>query len=72
MESAPKLLLRKNWMIKAKSGVITDDYILSKGKDLGSGAFGVVQLALHKLTRQKRAIKRILKHRVRDASEFMK
>jgi calcium-dependent protein kinase len=59
-------LLKKNWMIKQKKGSIKDDYMFRVGKELGSGSFGIVELGVHKLTKQERAIKKIPKHKVSE------
>jgi calcium-dependent protein kinase len=53
--------------VSYKKGMITKDYTM--GKPLGSGSFGTVRLATHKLTDQKRAIK-VIKKSEQDEEKF--
>ena len=53
------LTIDKSSFVSYKKDLITKDY--SMGKPLGSGSFGTVRIATHKLTQQKRAIKVIKK-----------
>ena len=50
-----KLILKRENIISHKKTKISSEYIL--GKTLGTGAFGQVRQAVHKATKQTRAIK---------------
>ena len=62
-----KLMISKQNFVSFKKGLITNDYTLSS--PLGSGSFGTVRKAVHKLTGQTRAIK-ILKKADQDEVKF--
>ena len=49
------IVIQKENLISHKKGKISKEYTL--GKVIGKGAFGQVRLAIHKATKQKRAIK---------------
>ena len=55
-----KLTFDKSSFISYKTGSLIKDYIL--GKTLGTGAFGTVRSAVHKPTKQPRAVKILKKH----------
>jgi calcium-dependent protein kinase len=61
------MTISKQNFIAYKKGLITNDYTLST--PLGSGSFGTVRKAVHKLTGQPRAIK-ILKKADQDENKF--
>ena len=58
------VLLRKSYFIESVKTNIHDDF--SFGRLLGEGSYGHVFLATHKLTQVKRAVKQLLKSRIRD------
>ena len=66
-ESKNKIKLDKSSFISYKTNNITKDYTL--GKTLGQGSFGTVRKAIHKATKQERAIK-ILKKSGQDEEKF--
>ena len=53
--SDDSIVIKKENLISHKKGKISKEYTL--GKVIGKGAFGQVRLAIHKATKQKRAIK---------------
>lgn len=57
----------KSNFVTYKTGNITKEYIL--GKTLGTGAFGTVRSAVHKATKQTRAVK-ILKKSEQDEEKL--
>lgn len=67
MDSNNELKIDKSSFICYKNTKITDEYTLSK--TLGEGAFGTVRKAIHKATKQERAIK-ILKKREQDVKKL--
>jgi calcium-dependent protein kinase len=66
-KEAEKITISKQNFVSYKKGLITNDYTLSS--PLGSGSFGTVRKAVHKLTGQPRAIK-ILKKADQDENKF--
>jgi calcium-dependent protein kinase len=62
-----RIKINKANFVAYKTGSITKDYTF--GKNLGSGSFGTVRQALHKLTNQIRAVK-ILKKAEQDDEKF--
>jgi calcium-dependent protein kinase len=69
MDSKPskQIVINKSNFISYKTGSITKEYTF--GKSLGSGSFGTVRLATHKLTGQTRAVK-ILKKSEQDEEKL--
>ena len=63
------LKLSKSNIISSKTIPISKEYKL--GKTLGSGAFGIVRLAVHKATKQTRAVK-VLKKSNQDINLLMR
>lgn len=63
------LKLSKSNFISSKTIPISKEYTL--GKTLGSGAFGTVRLAVHKATKQTRAVK-VLKKSNQDINLLMR
>jgi calcium-dependent protein kinase len=61
--------IRKSNFISSKTTPISKEYIM--GKTLGSGAFGTVRLAIHKATKQTRAVK-VLKKAEQDMEALLK
>jgi calcium-dependent protein kinase len=59
-----KFLLRKEYFIDSVKGDITSCYKFDR--KLGDGSFGIVYLATHRPTGQKRAIKQIPKYKIRN------
>ena len=55
MNTEDNIKLSKSNFISSKTTPISKEYTL--GKTLGSGAFGTVRLAVHKATKQTRAVK---------------
>ena len=56
------IIIKKENLISHKKGNISKEYIL--GKTIGTGSFGQVRLAIHKPTKQTRAIKIIKKKEI--------
>ena len=54
-QSKKEIKFDKSSFVSYKTGSITKEYTL--GKTLGTGAFGTVRAAIHKATRQNRAVK---------------
>ena len=69
MDSSKKdnIKIDKASFISYKTNNISKDYTL--GKTLGQGSFGTVRKAIHKATKQERAIK-ILKKSAQDEEKF--
>jgi len=67
--SDKNLKINSSLFVSYKKGNITKDYIM--GKPLGSGSFGTVRVATHKLTDQKRAIKIIKKSEQEEDKFFL-
>ena len=63
MNTEDNIKLSKSNFISSKTTSISKEYTL--GKTLGSGAFGTVRLAVHKATKQTRAVK-VLKKSEQD------
>ena len=63
------LKIQKSNFISSKTTPISKEYIM--GKTLGSGAFGTVRLAIHKATKQTRAVK-VLKKAEQDMEALLK
>ena len=61
--------IQKSNFISSKTTPISKEYIM--GKTLGSGAFGTVRLAIHKATKQTRAVK-VLKKAEQDMEALLK
>ena len=62
MSEEPDVLIHKENIISHKTSIITKEYTF--GKVIGTGSYGQVRLAVHKLTKQVRAIKIIQKAKV--------
>ena len=62
MSEEPDVLIHKENIISHKTSNITKEYTF--GKVIGTGSYGQVRLAVHKLTKQVRAIKIIQKAKV--------
>jgi len=62
-------LIRKATMIQKNTRQIADVYKMGK-KPLGTGAFGVVTKGVHKVTGQERAIKTVLKKKIKNMDRF--
>ena len=66
-QSKKEIKFDKSSFVSYKTGSITKEYTL--GKTLGTGAFGTVRAAIHKATRQNRAVK-ILKKSEQDEEKL--
>ena len=62
MAEQPDVLIHKENIISHKTSNITKEYTF--GKVIGTGAYGQVRLAVHKLTKQVRAVKILQKSKV--------
>lgn len=58
----------KAWFIQSRKGNIKDHYFFEK--KLGSGGYGAVYLAKHKLTGQRVAVKAMQKGKIADYESF--
>ena len=70
--SAPSgggFLIRKSTMIRKNESKIEDVYKISK-KALGTGAYGVVSLCVHRETKQERAVKKVAKKKIKNMDRF--
>lgn len=61
--------LTKQQFIFKKSNIT--DYYTFEGDKLGAGTYGVVRKAIHKITKQKRAVKIITKASIKNIDKFM-
>lgn len=68
-EKSKDIKIDKASFISYKTNNISKDYTL--GKTLGQGSFGTVRKAVHKATKQERAIK-ILKKSAQDEEKFFR
>ena len=62
-------LIRKSTMIRKNEAKIEDVYKISK-KALGTGAYGVVSLCVHRETKQERAVKKVAKKKIKNMDRF--
>ena len=62
-------LIRKSTMIRKNESKIEDVYKISK-KALGTGAYGVVSLCVHRDTKQERAVKKVAKKKIKNMDRF--
>ena len=62
-------IIRKQSMIKKNDKDIEDVYKIGK-KPLGTGAYGVVSLCVHRLTKQERAVKKVSKKKIKNMDRF--
>ena len=62
MSEEPDVLIHKENIISHKTSNITKEYTF--GKVIGTGSYGQVRLAVHRLTKQVRAVKIIQKAKV--------
>ena len=69
MSDVDKIVVQKMNYISSKTTPISKDYTV--GKTLGEGAFGAVRVGVHKMTKQKRAIKILKKSKI-DNEELRK
>ena len=69
MNTEDNIKLSKSNFISSKTTPISKEYTL--GKTLGSGAFGTVRLAVHKATKQTRAVK-VLKKSEQDMNLLLR
>ena len=56
-------------MIRKNDSKIDDVYKIAK-KPLGTGAYGVVSLCVHKQTKQERAVKKVAKKKIKNMERF--
>ena len=49
-----------------------EDFYTIEDKSIGSGSYGVIKIGIHKLTKHRRAIKELLKHRIDNLTDFRK
>eukprot|EP00331_Platyophrya_macrostoma_P033866 CAMPEP_0176441590 /NCGR_PEP_ID=MMETSP0127-20121128/21290_1 /TAXON_ID=938130 /ORGANISM="Platyophrya macrostoma, Strain WH" /LENGTH=469 /DNA_ID=CAMNT_0017826401 /DNA_START=25 /DNA_END=1434 /DNA_ORIENTATION=+ len=71
MVETGSLKIGRRWFIQSKKERIEDVYTFRQDKDkLGSGTYGSVFKATHKITKDARAIKAIAKNKVQDPESF--
>ncbi len=69
MENKEDFLIKKSTMIRKNECKIDDVYKTAK-KPLGTGAYGVVSLCVHKQTKQERAVKKVAKKKIKNMERF--
>ena len=63
------IVLNKQAFIFKKANIL--DYYTFEGEPIGNGTYGVVKIAIHKITKQKRAVKIIQKAKVKNIEKFL-
>ena len=65
---------KQNFVIRRRSFITKSENIFSiydfDDKPIGKGSFGLVKRAVHKMTKQVRAVKMILKSQIADITKF--
>jgi hypothetical protein len=69
MEGLDDILIKKSTMIRKNELKIDEVYKIGK-KPLGTGAYGVVSLCVHKQTKQERAVKKVAKKKIKNMERF--
>lgn len=69
MENKDDFLIKKSTMIRKNENKVDDVYKIAK-KPLGTGAYGVVSLCVHKQTKQERAVKKVAKKKIKNMERF--
>lgn len=71
MDDNKSMKISRKWFIQAKKDSIESIYSFKPDKDmLGSGTYGAVFVATHKVTKEPRAIKAIAKSKVKNPETF--
>ena len=64
-----QVLIKKKTMIRKNDHNIDSVYKIAK-KPIGTGAYGVVSLCMHRDTKQERAVKKVPKKKIKNMDRF--